>query len=309
MERLGAMAIIAACVAGCVAGDERPEPGSVLLNVKRSEPAIDGFVTDDGWTVRLDRLVVGLANVPLDDGAGDCVDYSLTFYERLFDFAVADTSKLGLHYGLGSCEMAFGLAAPSERAILMTGVTEADRELMNPDQDGPFEQDKSTRTALVVRGSAERLGVRKRFDWLIRREHVINRCYAPGSDEIVSQIELGSGDALVRDLEIRPQELFRVTPSLEAEIEFGRFAAADLDSDGAITLEELDWIAVPTDAIVDDLLDELRDLPREELEALLGKATLRTLVHDILSRRVAALSNAGECGGEIKELEEDDESP
>ena len=54
---IAAIALIAGGGAGCLPGDERPEPGSVLLNVKRSDAAADGFVTDDGWLAGFVRPV------------------------------------------------------------------------------------------------------------------------------------------------------------------------------------------------------------------------------------------------------------
>lgn len=292
MRRLAAIAIIAVGMSGCLPTDDRPEPGIVLVNVQRSNPAADGFLTDDGWDVSFDRFVTALGDGALE--GDDCADYSYSKYDRLYDFTVAGTSKVVLHYGLGHCDIVFSMRSPSSGAILMAGATAADRELMST-EDSDHSGKEEPPVGLMLTGRAEREGVTKEFSWLIRRSHGIIKCFAPASDEVVSTLDLSAGDEFVRDLVVRPQELFRVTPSLEAPIEFGRFAAADADKDGAITLEELAKVEVPVDEIVEELVDELRDRQREDIEGLVGKATLATLVHDILSWRVVAFAGAGEC--------------
>ncbi len=302
ISTLAATAMLVASATGCLPGDERPVPSSVLLNVNRSDAVAEGFVTDDGWHVTFDRFVTALGGVPLGrsgrgPGSGeDCVDYSFSTYDRLYDFTVAGTSKVVLHYGLGRCTIPFSLRQPSPEAILMAGVTSADLELMGPEDSDMFEKNEASGVGLLLVGRAEREGVTKQFSWHLAANHLINECYAPFSDEVVNTIDLYGEDAHVRQLEIRPQELFRVTPSLEAAIEFGRFAEADADGDDTITLAELAEVDVPFDQVIEDLLDELPDdFKDEKVGTLFDEATLLTLVRDILSRRVAAFEGAGEC--------------
>ena len=57
---------------------------------------------------------------------------------------------------------------------------------------------------------------------------------------------------------------------------------------------------VPADEIAEALIDELPDFTAEEIAELVGEPTLATLVHDILSWRVAAFVGAGECEFEVK---------
>jgi len=292
MSRLATLALIALVAPGCLPADDRPEPGSVLVNVGRSEAAHEGFVTDDGWQISFDRFVTAIGDMGLD--GDDCSDYSRSGYERLYDFTVADTAKASLHYGLGQCTIVFSMRAPSPRAILMAGVTQADRELMGMEASGPFHGEKDETIGLMVVGRAERASETKQFSWLIRRWQRIGACHNAAGEDL-SAIALSAGDAFLRELEVRPQELFRLTPSLVAAIEFGRMAEADADGDGTITQEELAKVSVPADEIAADLADEVPDWKPDRIAELIGDATLATLVFDILPLRILAFAGAGEC--------------
>ena len=152
MRRMAALVLLAVTAPGCLPADDRPEPGSVLVNVRRSDVAIEGFVTDDGWSITFDRFVTAIGDMRLD--GDDCVDYSLADYDRLSDFTVADTAKASLHYGLGQCTILFGIGPPADNAILMAGVTEADRELMRTEDPNATEEPWHTMQSICGPASA-----------------------------------------------------------------------------------------------------------------------------------------------------------
>ena len=293
MRPIARLALCALLASGCLPADDRPEPGSVLVNVARSDVATQGFDTDDGWHVSFDRFVLAIGDMSL---TGDnCVDYSVAHYDRLYDAAKADTSKASLHYGLGDCTIQFSIRAPSDTALLMAGVTDADRSFMNTDAPGIDPKSGKTRVALMVVGRAEQGLETKRFSWLLRGGHRVGACYTPARDGNLSEIQLNAGDAYERELEVRPEELFRITPSTQARIEFGRFAQADADGDGSVTLEELAKVTVPAAPIAADLADELPGKSAAQVAAVVGQPTLASLVSNILSGRVVAFAGAGEC--------------
>jgi hypothetical protein len=70
------------CATGCLPGDDRPEPGTVLLMAEASEATTDGFTTEDGWTVALRHFLTALGDVDLDSypdrGSGTCTEYNDT---------------------------------------------------------------------------------------------------------------------------------------------------------------------------------------------------------------------------------------
>ena len=177
MRRVAAHALFALTALGCLPADDRPEPGSVLVNVQRSEVAIEGFATDDGWSISFDRFVTAIGEMRL--AGDDCVDYSLADYDRLYDFTKADTSKASLHYGLGQCTIEFGIGPPSGNTILMAGVTEADAELMRTEDPNAAEEPWHTRVGLMVVGHAERELDTKKFSWLVRQRQHIGACHTP----------------------------------------------------------------------------------------------------------------------------------
>jgi hypothetical protein len=267
------------------------------VRVLRSDAARDGFVTDDGWEVRFDRFVTALGDISLHlDG---CVDYSRSQYNRLYDFTVSDDAEVGQIYGLGRCNVHFRMRAPSSDALLTEGITEADREAMRLEASDAYTTDR--RVALLVRGRAERDGVTKEMFWLFRRSLTYKRCFAPGSEDPVSTLALDSGEVVQLELSIRPEELFRELPTADAPITFDRFADADADADGMVSLEELAEVEVP----LEEILEVAQEGLPEEITSVAGDqipidATLATLVYEILVPRVAAIAGTTDCQFEAR---------
>ena len=291
------LVVLLGSLVGCLPGDERPQPGELLVQVKRSEDVMAGFVTDDGWTLRFDRFVAALGDVALDGAY--CVDYGLSTYHRVYDFAAADTSKVSLHYALGTrCSILFWLRSPGDAAVVMAGVSADDLALMR-DPELDVVRGELLPVSLMVVGEAERDGVRKRFRWLIRKEHRISTCFAGGG--IVNDVDLEADNPVVYELEIRPRELFRLLPIDRSPVEFGRIAAADRDGDGEVTLAELDEVVVPWGEVLVALNASLPGGSREEtsekdpLMRPAPKESLATLVHGILSGRVLMPAKASDC--------------
>ncbi|MEM9695356.1 MAG: hypothetical protein AAGA56_22625 [Myxococcota bacterium] len=310
----------------CLPPDNRPEPAEVLVDVVRSDAAISGFETDDGWTIRFTRFVTALGGLGLGEG-DSCNDYSSTFYDRLIDFAVADTAKLHLHFGLGTCSPVYRMGPPAIDTIVGPGVTEADLERMrDPGDDRVFgneeegdEQENATDLrsplatdtsgiGLIVIGRANGPGGQaKRFAWEIRSQHFLTQCYVANEDPTLPrgdpfEFAFEGGQQVNLQAEVRPRELFRETPSLASRIVFQRYADADADGDGEVTLEELDAAildAEELEALVEDWQDELptSSLGNRSFEELLERTevTLKDVVQGVLMPRVSAYVGVGEC--------------
>jgi len=293
-------------VAGCLPGDLRPEPGELLIEAEASDDVREGFVTDDGWTLRFDRFVTTLAGLGLGDDVFDqnCIDYSSSAYGRLFDFSVADTSKLNLHYGLGNCTLRYRIGSPRENTLLTPGTTEADRELMRlpRDDDGLFVRggDGSVLegVGLLLEGSAIRDGDRKDFRWLIRQNQAITRCF--DAERNPFKVRLGSGDTEVRRARIRPRELFRLFWEPDEPIVFAHFAASDADGDGVVTLEEMENVVLMAEPILSTLLGDLvNQLPEATRN---GRLTLREVLEKTLFPRLASFVGASACEFAISDI-------
>lgn len=229
---------------GCLPGDTRPEPGHVYITAEASAPSVEGFSTDDGWSIHFERLLVGLGNASLIGDA--CNTYANAGYDRLFDFTVPGNRKLGEMYGLAGCEIQFRLRPPSSDAILQPGVTAADREFMRlfegPDPtDGP-----PPRTAVYTRGSATRAGVTKRFDWKFIARYTLTDC-TNADGEKNTFVHLKAGDDLRPVISFHGEDLFLDGVGADALRRFDLVANADKDGDGNVTLDELEQAPAPVE--------------------------------------------------------------
>lgn len=271
--RLGTgLALAGAAAVGCLPGDERPTPGSIEVTVESTAATRAPFATADGWTVTIARFVTAVGDVRLQgrQGSGEddgtCNDYAETRYERLFDFvAVDEREKVGLVYGLGTCNVAVRLQPPSDDPLIGTGATESDVARMRLRGSDDYADDE--RTSLFLQGSAIQEGRTLTFEWVFRRSYTLDRCPATSRDTPISQVELDGGESRRLGVEIRAEELFRRAPSDQSPLQFDLFAEADEvgDANGDVTLEELAAVEAPTDEL---LFDE--DLePADDMEQLL----------------------------------------
>lgn len=244
-ELLGLSAVAAVIFWGCLPGDIRPEPGRVYVTAEASSATTEGFSTDDGWTIRFDKLLVGLGNVDLEGDA--CNDYSSGGYDRLYNFTLPGAQKLGDVYGLAGCEIQFRLRSPSSDSILQNGVTAADREFMRfvnvlepLPMDGP-----PPRTAVYARGMATRNAEKKRFDWKFVARYTLTDCANVVDGKKNTFFQLKAGDDFRPVIQFHGEDLFREGIAADAARRFDLLAAADMNADGDITLEELVSVPAP----------------------------------------------------------------
>jgi len=249
---------------GCLPGDERPEPGELFVAAEPSAATKDGFTTSDGWTIVFDRVLMTVGHVFLEEDSNSeftgssgppCNMYTRGGYNRLFDFPAIDREKVAVVFGLGTCAVSFGLFPPSEDTLLGPGVRSVDVTYM---QERSASDDYDDAVIAIVRGRSTDGQVEKRFNWSFAGAHSARECLTTGSlgggsgDEppgVVSIVELHGGQSSSLTLEARAEELFRVAPHDDEPLHFDRFAEADADSDGVITLDELDEVDAPTPTI------------------------------------------------------------
>jgi hypothetical protein len=296
------LALVAA--AGCLPGDERPEPASLLVSAQPSEATAGGFTTADGWTVRFDRFVTALGDIRLhgapDGHGGDddatCNDYAETHYEWLFDMTVAHGVKVGLAHGLGTCSIEFSFRSPSNDTVLGAGATPSDLAFMLERGTDAYADDE--RASLVVSGTASRGDVEKRFRWVFRHRYELDECPNESGQGYVSVLGMQGGEALTRSIVVRGEELFRAYPDDDAPFLFDRFAQADGgaedDGDGMITLEELDDVEAPR-------IRGLGGLSGPSPPGVGGAQgpSMRVLVYILLLPRIARIAGGGMCLAEL----------
>lgn len=267
-EGLAVLFVVSSFVMGCLPGDTRPEPGQVYVTAEASSASTNGFSTDDGWSIRFERLMVGLGNVSL--GREGCNEYAGSGYDRLYEFTRPGAQKLGQAYGLGGCDIEFRLRSPSDEALLQEGTTATDREFMR-------ELDSETlalattlgldrrlpRTGVYARGTATRGDEVKQFDWKFQMaRYELSNCENPEDGTLTSAVDLQGGVTLRRAISFHGEDLFRVGVESADLLGFGAIASADADADGNITLKELADVEPPVPLPDLDMADELQTLPK-----------------------------------------------
>jgi hypothetical protein len=265
---------------GCLPGDTRPEPAALRMFASASDGTQGGFDTADGWRVSFDRLVTGVGDGNL--GEDTCTAYSSTDYTRLFDFTAISNEYVGVVYGIGTCDLEFEMRGPNVETILGAGVSQADVDVMRPKGSDAFVDD--SRTSVLVIGSATQDDRTKSFRWAFRNGFEVRKCERLDGDGYESFLELEGGAERVYPIEVRGEELFRVTDEDDAPLHFDAFASADVDADDRVTLEELGEVPAPSSGETDELADD---------------TTLAELVYLKLLPRLSRMAGAGPCETEI----------
>lgn len=229
----------------CVPADTRPTPGSLTLTVSPGDGITNGITTSDGWTLRFERVLVGIGGVSLDN---ECSRYSSGRYDRILDLTKGGTQKLALVYGIGQCDLRFRLSPPSSDALLGPGVSEIDKLAMRAPAKDPYIELGGI--AADISGSATFGETTKRFRFLFRPRVRYDDCTAvpdAGPGQPPAAVDLKGEDALTYDIRIEAEALFRDDQDRNiASIRFGPFANADTNGDDLVTLEELRAVPIST---------------------------------------------------------------
>jgi hypothetical protein len=241
--RFGIMAAaIAALGVSCLPADTRSPPGSILLNLAAADPT--PVTTVDGWSIAVDRLLLGVGDVSIGSRPGACSNYSGfdSRYLRLLDARVATEQKVNLVFGLGQCQFDVLVRSPDAETVLGEGVSELDRTMMGGDRPQTPRRAGEGK-AIEFFASATRGTETKRIDWSFGRRIVNSRCGHAAGRNAVQPIELRSEESLAFHIRIRDTVLFDDDgdPAI-AVLRFDPIAAADTvfgNGDGEITLDEL----------------------------------------------------------------------
>jgi len=106
------VALVSLGAASCLPVDTRPPAGSILLTLTSDdEPSV---TTADGWSIAVDRLLLGIGNTSLGNdeaswssSSNQCTHYSDAHYGRLLDGRLRTDQKVGTIFGLGQCNFYF----------------------------------------------------------------------------------------------------------------------------------------------------------------------------------------------------------
>jgi hypothetical protein len=237
---------LAALLIGCLPEDTRPPPSEVLVTLRGAETTIRGVTTVDGWTIRFERVIVSLGGSDLEGDA--CDDYADGDYFRILDAQLDKPQKVGLMYGLGTCEFQLRARNPESDSLLGENVGEDLKTMMREPGRDPYEE--LAGITYLVRGLAQRGAEQKVFQWDLRRRRLAySECLLTGEDGS-QKFTLGENGKKTIELQVHAEVLFHDSlDASKATLRFEHLAAADLDGDGAITIEEL--AKVPLDGKID----------------------------------------------------------
>jgi hypothetical protein len=228
---------------GCLPQTSLPEPGSLEVTATASNALVNGFTSDDGWTVLFSRALVALgrAGVSGDKATTYCQLYPDSHYTRILDMKRSEAQKVALVYSLGQCDFGFALDPPREDAVLGKGVTNADLLFMAT--PGSDHWTKSQSMSLYLTGTATKGSVTKTFEWQFREHFRYSSCQVGDPDASLKGVSISSGSSSSLDIAIHAEALFQNdTDPTKAELRFQPFADADDaygNADGDITLDEL----------------------------------------------------------------------
>ena len=282
--------------AGCLPTDTRPAPGSILLTVKSAdEPSV---TTVDGWSIAVDRLLVGLGEAAL---MYPCDAYSEfeDGYTRLLDGRLAKDQKIVIIYGLGQCDFSFQMFWPSAESLLGEGVNEADRDRMAGDQ---LRERNPNGQGIVVdfAATATRGGVTKRVHWLFAQPNTYIPC-TRGTPDNPQSIELRSDEHLTLPFGIRGVALFSDDQSRDAALRFDPVAAADTqfgNADDEVTLSELDHVSIEFARQFGPYLGAPPAYPGQR-DPPGFPASLRSYIHLVLLRNLVVFPEGITCGATL----------
>ncbi len=234
-------------VVACLPGDTRPEPGRVYVSVGGSDATVNGFVTNDGWTIRFEKVLVKMGYTVL--AGPDCDVYGESRYLRLFDVVFPDRQKLGLVYGLKDCEVQFFVWS-RDPDHLAKGVNNADVDMMRGIWRPP-PQSSTSQAAIFVVGNATDGFVNKHFEWRFGMLAGFTECKNPVDGTINTSLHLRGGEDLHPIVTVHGEELFRDSLEPNARLRFGQLAAADTNADGQLTAQELNLVPGPNGEMMD----------------------------------------------------------
>jgi hypothetical protein len=228
MGILGGLGILLSALTGCDGGK-----GSVSFNTWGEgyiEEEIPASEFEDGWTITFDRFLLNLGHVTVAGAGGETaarMDGTILFNHKLPGekpvFTAADLPA-------GPWEkVSFEIPVADASAALSDGVTEADRQLL-----------VDAGAAMHVTGSATKGAVTKTFDWSFPRGTLFDDCEGDRDGKLTPGALVTNGGTDQIQLTIHGDHLFYDDlQSPNAALRFDPIAAADVDADGAVTLEEM----------------------------------------------------------------------
>ncbi|HMR07065.1 MAG TPA: hypothetical protein PKA88_14880 [Polyangiaceae bacterium] len=281
---LSALAL-ALATGGCLPTDTRPPPGTLNVVARTEEATLAGVVTDDGWALSFEQLLVSVGHASAE--GDDCTAYNDPDYARVLDGLRSGAQKINTLFVVGLCELDIELSSPKEDSPLGAGTTAADRDFLRTPGSDTYVPEGGVSYHLV--GTATKGGVTKRFAWPYRNRIDYSTCAALENGVPSAGIRIREHETKSATVTLHGTAPFQTSRDAKsARLRFDAFAAADANTDGEVTLDELG----------DVLLSDLDD-GTDYSDADAGWVTLEDYVYHGRFPKVVRYENDGVCELEI----------
>ncbi len=279
MKRVFALALAASVAVACSSSSDSDGQGTVAFTtygedyIESEIPASD---VADGWTIKYQRFLVTFhdINVRVGDGAPAAAMPG----SKLFNNHVPGDKAVISFPGVPAKaydHVSYRIAPAVAATELGQGVTDADKQLM-----------VSNGYALYVEATATKAAVTKKYKWGFKLNTLYDRCKGEVAGKETDGAVVTNGGTDVMQLTTHGDHLYYDDlQAKEAKVRFDNIAAADVNMDGDITLEELATV-------------KLAAIPKANGPYGTGSAAgindLRQFV-EALSRTVGHFRGEGEC--------------
>ncbi|MEZ4221974.1 MAG: hypothetical protein R3B13_13660 [Polyangiaceae bacterium] len=223
-------------ITSCLPTDTRPEPGTLNVVGETEARTLEGFSTDDGWTMRFERMLVSVGHSSAE--GDDCTSYNDPDYARVLDALRPGQQKINTVFCQGFCELDIELSSPNAESALGAGVTAADRDLLRtPGKDAYVPEGG---LSVLLDGTATKGGTDKHFAWAYRNRIDYSVCQHYENGVLVGGLRVVAKQTTTTRVTFHASAPFQqqLEPK-DAMLGFEHFAAADADQDGEVTLDEL----------------------------------------------------------------------
>jgi len=266
---LGLVLLACACVSSDV---QETLPGAVFVRLDPPESDVREVFTDDGWLVRVERVVGTLGAIVTDlatpdpDARGDAAERRCASYW-------GGRESFGLVNVMAPFELEHR-GHPAKRCLVVpawivspvAGLLQQNEGVLAEDVEGlrsrPAGESADARVPSFryarVQGRALRIEASVRFDWWIA-ENILDRLPEATAAELTPLrdavlVRVPSGDVVRTSFALDPRQLFRVGRigiDRATATRFGAFAALDEDHDGVVSSDELRILVSEVDSEAD----------------------------------------------------------
>lgn len=229
IERLGAVAILAASAIGCTANGGSGDVAVTIWGEEYIEQGIPSEAFEDGWSARFDKFIVAVSGVRLSGASGEVggID-GMT----VFDLVSPGPHEVGMMSAIEAVahdDFGYAVMPAGSDAVGHASVSDADLAMM-----------KDNGYAIHVAGSFSDGSVEKTFAWSFTAHTHYAKCVdVAGSQEVPGVVVTAGGQAEAQ-LTIHGDHLFYDDLlSSDAVLRGENLALADADADGEVTQSEL----------------------------------------------------------------------